>query len=59
MATKKKGVEEVEFTKAQILASAKYGNSKDLVNALLDDGKTYTVESIDRKINQFMKGKVN
>lgn len=46
------------FSKAQILASAKYRVRRDLVDALLDDGKKYTIKEVDELINKFMKGKV-
>lgn len=49
----------VQHTKEQILASARYHNQRDLVEALLDSGKKYTVETVDKLINEFMKGKVN
>lgn len=47
-----------KFTKEQMLASAKYRNQRDLVEALLDAGKKYTVEMVDKLIDDFMKGKV-
>lgn len=47
-----------QFTKEQILASARYQNRRDLVNALLNDGKGYTMEAVDRMIDNFMKGRV-
>lgn len=49
---------EPEFTKEQILASAKYRNRRDLVNALLVDGENYTLEKVNEKMNDFMKGQV-
>lgn len=45
-------------TKAQLLASQKYANRQDILNALLEDGKTYTTEQVDVMIRKFMKGKV-
>lgn len=46
------------FTKEQILASGKYANRRDLVDALLNEGKTYKMETVDSMIEKFMKGKV-
>lgn len=46
------------FSKEQILASARYRNRRDLVAALLDDRKEYTIEEVEEVINGFMKGKV-
>lgn len=45
-------------TKAQLLASQKYANRQDILNALLEDGKTYTTEQVDALIEKFMKGQV-
>ena len=46
------------FTKEQILASAKYRNRRDLVDALLDGNTSYTTETVDELVNSFMKGQV-
>ncbi len=46
------------YTKEQLLASTKYANRRDLISALLDDGKTYTLTEVDALIEKFMKGKV-
>lgn len=52
------GKTEQMFCKEQIAESAKYKNRKDLVNALLDGNKKYTMEQVDKLIEEFMKGKV-
>lgn len=44
--------------KAQLLASNKYADRQDILNALLEDGKTYTTEQVDALMEQFMKGQV-
>lgn len=59
MATKKKEDIKPAFTKEQLLLSKRYQNKVDLVEALLKDGVTYTLEEVDEIINDFMKGKVN
>lgn len=46
------------YTKAQLLASKKYANRQDILNALLEDGKTYTTAQVDALIEKFMKGQV-
>lgn len=46
------------FTKEQIVASKKYRSNRDLLNVILDDGKKYTSAEIDKKIEDFKKGKV-
>lgn len=49
---------EPKHTKQQVLASARYKDRRDLVSALLEDGRRYTVAEVDRMVDQFMKGKV-
>lgn len=46
------------YTKAQLLASKKYANRQDVLNALLEDGKTYTTDQVDALIEKYMKGQV-
>lgn len=50
--------ESVQFTKSQILCAEKYSNRRDLVDALLDEDKSYTIETVDKMIDDFKKGKV-
>lgn len=50
--------DEQRFSKAQISEALKYRDRKDLVCALLDDDKTYTMEQVDEMIYKFMRGKV-
>lgn len=47
-----------EFSKEQIFLSDKYADKRDLVDAILDGRKKYTVETVDKMIEGFMKGKV-
>ena len=35
------------FTKAQLVASQRYAHRRDLIGALLEDGKTYTLNEVD------------
>ena len=46
------------FSKEQILASARYANRRDLVDALLDEKESYTLETVDNMIENYMKGRV-
>lgn len=46
------------FSKEQIIASDRYAGRRDLLDALLDEGKTYSVAAVDVMIDKFMKGKV-
>jgi len=64
MSSKKKKVEgeevleKVTFIKVQILSSKKYRDKKDLINVLLNNEKSYSLDEVDDLIDQFMKGKV-
>ena len=44
------------FTKESLLNSKKYMFQKDLLNILLDEDKEYTLEEVDKKINEFKTG---
>lgn len=48
----------LRFTKEQIQNAKKYVHVKDLVNVLLFDSQTYTLQEVDNKITDFKKGKV-
>lgn len=54
-----KEIESSKFTKSQITSSKKYRNRRDLINAILDDSKLYSIDEVDALINQFMKSEVN
>ena len=56
MATKKTNA--VLYTKEQLLQSDRYKHKVDLLNALLDSGKTYSRDEVDNIIKKHMKGKV-
>lgn len=47
------------FSRAQILASGRYQDRQDLVSALLQDGRAYGIEEVDKLVEEFLKGKVN
>ena len=49
---------EPEFGKEQILASERYKGERDLVDALLDEKRKYTLETVDRMIETYQKGQV-
>ncbi len=60
MAAEKKTESKTEntYTKDQILTSEKYAKRRDLVNALLEDDKEYTIMEVDAMMEKFLKGKV-
>ena len=45
--------EEIKFKKQELLQA-----KKDLVGALLEDGREYTLAEVDAAIKRFMEGKV-
>lgn len=47
------------FTRAQLAASKRYAQRRDLLHALLEDDRTYTTAEVDVLIERFMKGKVS
>jgi len=49
---------ESTFTKEQILKSKNYRHKRDLINALLVNGKSYTLTTVDEMIENFLKGDV-
>lgn len=46
------------YTEEQLAASKKYANRRDVISALLEPGKTYTLAEVDALIEKYMKGKV-
>ena len=59
MATKTtESKQEVLFTKAQILASKKYNDRKDVCNTVIPDNFKGTLKEVDVLIANFLKGKV-
>ncbi|MDF2881577.1 MAG: hypothetical protein K0R54_2134 [Clostridiaceae bacterium] len=48
----------VTFTKEQILKSKKYMHHVDLINAFLDKDKTYSLQDVDKILDNFLKGDV-
>ena len=46
------------FSKEQLIASARFRERRDILEALLDAGGTYTVEAVEEKIESYMKGRV-
>jgi len=57
MTVKKSAPEEkiIKFTKEQILKSKNYRTKRDLINALLVNGRSYKLIDVDKMIESFMK----
>lgn len=56
--TKPADIKVVTFPKEQLISANKYSNRKDILRTLLEDGKEYSFEQVDRLMDDFMKGKV-
>lgn len=44
---------ELEYSKQQLLTSQRYAHRRDLIGALLVDGKTYTIKGVDKLIKDY------
>lgn len=49
-------VQELKFTKQQLLKSQKFANRRDALQALLKDDETYTDEQVKQILDKFYKG---
>ncbi len=49
---------ENKFSKEQLIASERFRERRDILEALLADGERYTVNAVEEKIERYMKGKV-
>jgi len=45
----------VVFTKEQIVSAKKYIHKRDVVNVVLKDGQSYSLDEVDDLIEKFMK----
>ncbi len=46
------------FSAEQLLASERYRNRRDILNALLKPGEQYTVPDVEQMIENYRKGQV-
>lgn len=46
------------FTKQQLLNASRYREKRDLLQALLEEGKSYSFEETETILKRYMKGKV-
>lgn len=54
----KEKVDTEKFKKDNLISSARYAEKRDIVSALLEDDKEYTLSEVDELVKKFMKGKV-
>ena len=52
------GKVENKFSKEQLIASNRFRERRDILEALLETGELYTVKAVEEKIESYMKGKV-
>ena len=50
--------DESVFTKAALVSSKRFAHKRDLVSAMLEDGKEYTIEQVESMIHNYLKGEV-
>lgn len=58
MAKEKEPTKEPTFEKEAIVRSARYRDKLDLVNALMEDGKEYTLKQVDKVIEEYLNKEV-
>ena len=46
------------FTREQLLKAKVFRGRRDALGAVLEDGKTYTIQEADKLLDRFMKGQV-
>lgn len=49
---------EKKFTKEQLLKSERYRHCQDLLSALLEDRKTYSIAEVEKRIKDFLERKM-
>lgn len=49
---------DLRFHKEELLEAGQYRDKRDLISALLADGREYSMTEADAMIEKFMKGKV-
>lgn len=50
---------EVKFSKEVLMKSMLFEERKDAVDVVIKENEYFTIEEVELKINEFMKGKVN
>lgn len=55
---RKKEALSARYTRKQLAASERYKGRRDLVMALLESGKEYSLQEVDAELEKYKKGKV-
>lgn len=48
----------IKYSKEQLIRSDRYMKRRDLLGALLTEGKAYSLEEVENLLNNYLKGKV-
>lgn len=56
--TEKLAKKETRFSKAQLIKSERFRERKDMLNAILSDGRKYAISEVEQQIEKYRKGKV-
>lgn len=51
--------EDAKFSKEALIKSMLFEERKDAVDVVIKENEYFTIEEVELKINEFMKGKVN
>lgn len=46
------------FSKEQLLAAKRFQRKRDVINAILEPDKKYTIKTVEQMIEKYMKGQV-
>lgn len=55
---KEKQVNDIRYTKEQLLKSKRYRDNVDILNVVLDEYSLYTTKETDKLIINFLRGRV-
>ena len=56
--TKEKQVDDIRYTKEQLLKAIRFRDNVDILNVVLDEYSVYTVKETEKLIINFLRGKV-
>lgn len=56
--TKEKQVDDIRYTKEQLLKAKRFRDNVDILNVVLDEYSVYTVKETEKLIIDFLRGKV-
>ena len=56
--TKEQQVDDIRYTKEQLLKAKRFRDNVDILNVVLDEYSVYTVKETEKLIINFLRGKV-